>query len=108
VTSLPYPVSYDIDTPAEFNDERYERALKALNPSDVHATVDELVAQMPNPHDHPLGALVVHCLQYGTTKSGGKRPYVSEMVGASYEPLIDEAIARLVEEKLADFSAWEN
>jgi hypothetical protein len=50
----------------------------------------------------------VHCLQYGTTKSGGKRPYVSEMVGASYEPLIDEAIARLVEEKLADFSAWEN
>jgi hypothetical protein len=50
----------------------------------------------------------VHGLQYGTTKSGGKRPYVSEMVGASYEPLIDEAIARLVEEKLADFSAWEN
>jgi hypothetical protein len=56
VTSLPYPVSYDIDTPAEFNDERYEQALKALSPSDVHATVDELVAQMPNPHDHPLGA----------------------------------------------------
>jgi hypothetical protein len=41
---------------------------------------------------------VAHCLQYGTTKSSGKRPYVSAMVGASYEPLIDEAIARLVKE----------
>jgi hypothetical protein len=51
---------------------------------------------------------VVHRLQYGTTKSSGKRLYVSEMVGASYEPLIDEAIARLVEEKLADFSASED
>jgi hypothetical protein len=30
------------------------------------------------------------------------------MVGASYEPLIDEAIARLVEEKWADVSASED
>ena len=55
-----------------------------------------------------LYALVLHCLQYGTTKSSGKRPYVSAMVGASYEPLIDAAITRLVEETLADFSAWED
>jgi hypothetical protein len=108
VSSLPYPVSHDIDTQAELNDERYEQALKALSPSDVLATVDDLVAQILNSRDHPLYALVVHCLQYGTTKSSGKRPYVSEMVGASYEPLIDEAIARLIEEKLADFSASED
>jgi hypothetical protein len=30
------------------------------------------------------------------------------MVGASYEPLIDEAMARLVEKKWADFSASED
>jgi hypothetical protein len=30
------------------------------------------------------------------------------MVGTLYEPLIDEAITRLVEEKLAHFSAWED
>ena len=108
MSSLRYPVSHDIDSQAELNDERYERALKALSPSDVLATVDDLVAQILNARDHPLYALVVHCLRYGTTKSSGKRPYVSEMVGASYEPLIDEAIARLVEEKLADFSAWED
>lgn len=108
MSSLPYPISHDVDTQAERNDERYECALKALSPSNVLATVDDLVAQILNPHDHPLYALVAHCLQYGTTKSSGKRPYVSEMVGAFYEPLIDEAITRLVEEKLADFSAWED
>jgi hypothetical protein len=108
VSSLPYPVSHDIDTQAELNDERYERALKALSPSDVLATVDDLVAQILNSRDHPLYALVVHCLQHGTSKSSGKRPYVSEIVGASYEPLIDEAITRLVEGKLANFSAWED
>jgi hypothetical protein len=108
VSSLPYPVSYDIDTQAELSDERYEHALKALSLSDVLATVDDVVAQIPNPHDHPLYALVAHCLRYGTTKSSGKRPYVSEIVGASYESLIDGAITRLVEEKLADFNAWED
>jgi hypothetical protein len=108
VSSLLYPVSHDIDTQAELNDERYERALKALSPSDVLATVDDLVAQMLNARDHPLYALVVHCLQYGTTKRSGKRPHMSEMVGASYEPLIEAAMARLVEETLADCSAWED
>ncbi len=82
--------------------------MKALSSSNVLATVDDLVAQMLNARDHPLYALVVHCLQYGTTKSSDKRPYVSAMVGAWYEPLIDVAITRLVEEKLADRHAWED
>jgi hypothetical protein len=108
VSSLPYPVGHDIDIQAELNAERYEYALKSLSPSDILATVDDMVSQIVNAHDHPLYALVAHCLQYGTTKSSGKRPHVSEMVGASYEPLVDAAITRLVEEKLADFSAWED
>jgi hypothetical protein len=74
----------------------------------ILATVDEMVSHIVDAHDHPLYALVTHCLQYGTTRSSGKRPYMSEMVGASYEPLIDEAITRLVEEKLADLSGWED
>jgi hypothetical protein len=108
VSGLPCPVRHDIDTQAELNDERYEWSLKALSPSDVLATVDDLVAQILTARDHPLYALVVHCLQYGTTRSSGKRPSVSEVVGTSYEPLIDEAITQLVEEKLADFSLWED
>ena len=105
--SLPYPVSHDIDVQAELNAERYEHALKALSPSDVLATVDDLVSQIVDAHDHSLHALVEHCLRYGTTKSNGKRPDISAMVGTLYEPLIDAAIARLVEEKLANFSDWE-
>ena len=108
MSSLPYPVGHDIDRQAELNAERYERALKALSSCNVLATVDDLVAQMLNARDHPLYILVVHCLQYGTTKSSDKRPYVSVMVGASYEPLIDAAMTRLVAEKLADRHAWED
>ncbi len=108
MSSLLYPVSHDIDTQAELNDERYERALKALSPSDVLATVDDLVAQMLNAREYPLYAFVAPCLRYGTTKRSGERPNMSEFVGASYEPLIDAAMTRLVEEKLADLSAWED
>jgi hypothetical protein len=70
--------------------------------------MDDLVTRMPNPHDHPLDAFVVHCLQYDTPKSTGKRPSMSEMVGASYASVIDEALTRAVEGKLADFSIWED
>lgn len=108
MSSISYPISHDIDTQAELDQERYEHALKALSASDILATVDDLVSQIPDAHDHPLYALVAHCLRYGTTKISGKRPYVSEMVGTFYEPLIDAAISRLVEERLADFSAWED
>jgi hypothetical protein len=104
VSGLLYPISHDIDRQAELNDERYERALKALSPSDVLATVDDLGAQMLNAREHPLSALVAHCLPYGTTKCSGKCPSVSELVGASYELLIHAAMTRLVEETLADFS----
>jgi hypothetical protein len=108
VSSISYPFSHDLDTQAELDQERYEHALKALSASDVLATVDDLVSQIPDAYDHPLHALVMHCLRDGTTKNSGKRPYVSEMVGSSYEPLIDAAITRLVEERLADFGAWED
>jgi hypothetical protein len=108
VSSLPYPVSHAPKTAAEFHEARYEQALKALSPSDVLAAVDDTVAQILNAPDHPLYALVVHCLRYGTAQSSGKRPHVSEMVGALYEPLIDAAVTRLVEEKVGDHSAWED
>lgn len=108
MSSLPYPPHHDINAQAELHEARYARALKTLSPSDVLATVDDLVAQIVNPGDHPLYALVAQCLSYGTTMSSGKRPHLSEMVGASYEPLIDEAIMRLIEERLADFHTWED
>jgi hypothetical protein len=108
VSSLSYPTGHDIDMQAEVNAERYERALKALSPSDVLASVDDLVSQIPEAHSHPLYPLVVHGLQYGTTKRIGTCAPVSEMVGAAYELLIDIAITRLIEEILADANTWED
>jgi hypothetical protein len=108
VSRLPYPLSYDTDAQAELNEARHARALKALSPGDVLATVDDLAARILDARHHPLYDLVAHCLRYGGTKRSGKRPHMSEMVGASYEPLIEEAITRLVEEKLGGFSTWED
>ena len=65
-------VSYDSDAQAALNEARHARVLKALSPSDVLATVDDLVAQMLEARHH----------------------HRSEMVGASYEPVIDEAKTR--------------
>lgn len=108
MSNLLYPIRHEIDTQAELSAERYEQALKGLSPSDVLATVDDMVAQIVDARDHPLHALVEDCLCYGRSKRGGKRLYVGATVAGLYEPLIHEAIRRLVEEQLADFGAWEN
>ena len=55
-------MSHDIDAQAELNEARHARALKALSPSDVLATVDDLVAQMLNGRRHPVHELVAHYL----------------------------------------------
>ena len=105
---LLYHPSHDTDAQAEFNEARHTRALKALSPDDVLAAVDDLVAQVPDARHHPLYDLVVHCLRYGGTTRSGVRPYMSEIVGASYEPLIEGAITRLIEEQSVDPNMWED
>jgi hypothetical protein len=63
-------VSHGTDAQAERNEAHHARALKALRPSDVLATVDDLAAQIPDVRHHPVDELVAHCPRYG----GGKRP----------------------------------
>jgi len=108
VSRLLYRLSHDTDAQAESNEAHHARALKALSPSDVLAAVDDLVAQVPDARHHPLYDLVVHCLRYGGTTRSGVRPYMSEIVGASYESLIEEAVTRLIEEQSVDPSMWED
>ena len=90
MSRLPYPLSHDTDAQAELNEARHARALTAFSPSDVLATVDDLAAQMLEARHHPVYELVAHGPRYG----GAKRPYRSEMVGASYDPRIEAAITR--------------
>jgi hypothetical protein len=56
-------VSHDIDAQAELNEARHADALKALSPSDVLATVEDLVAQMLEARHHPVDELVAHGLR---------------------------------------------
>jgi hypothetical protein len=63
-------VRHGTDAQAARNEARHARALKALCPSAVLATVDELAAQIPDARHRPVDELVAHCPRYG----GGKRP----------------------------------
>ena len=74
-------MSYDLDARAELNEARHARALKALSPSDVLATEDNLVAQMLDARHHPVYELVAHCPRDSCVKRRGKRPSMSEMAG---------------------------
>ena len=99
---------HDSGAQVELDEARHTRALKALSPGDVLAAVDDLAAQILDARHHPLYDLVAYCLRHGGTTRSGKRPYMSEMVGTSYEQLIDEAISQLVGEKLAEFRTGED
>jgi hypothetical protein len=53
-------VRHDTDAQAALHEARHARALKARSPSDVLATVGDLVAQLPEARHHPVDELVAH------------------------------------------------
>jgi hypothetical protein len=53
-------VSHDSEAQAALHEARHADALKARSPSDVLATVDDLVAQLLEARHHPVDALVAH------------------------------------------------
>jgi len=77
------------DNPAlEAADARAEMAdaiRGQLDPDDVLAELDYLLSDLRG-RSHPLYALAKHCVTVGTTAETGKRPSVSEFVGAALEP----------------------
>jgi hypothetical protein len=87
-------VSHDSDARAELNEARHADALKALSPSDVLATVEDLVAQLLEGRHHPVDALVAHGLRYSCVKAPRGAPADERGGGASYGPLIEAAITR--------------
>jgi hypothetical protein len=67
-------VRHDSDAQAKLNEARHARALTALSPSDVLATVEDLVAQMGDVRHPPVDELVAHGPRYGCVKRRGERP----------------------------------
>jgi hypothetical protein len=76
--------SHDSDAQAALHEARYARALQALSPSAVPATVDDLVAQLLEARHHPVDELA-----HGPRYRGVKAPR-----GASYGPRIEAALTR--------------
>jgi hypothetical protein len=97
--SIPYPPEFDRDYHAEWHEERQRRALKALDPGDVIASVEETLAGEHDPQQHPLYRLVCHALAYGTHT--GTRYWARESLAAAWERRIQQAIEALVDEALA-------
>jgi hypothetical protein len=105
---LPDDPRYHEDLEAELYEARYTAALQRLTVSDVLSVIDDAIRTEPDERRHPLYHLVRHSLHYGTVWSSGKRCHFAELLGAVYEDLIEQAIEKLVQEELANFSSWED
>jgi hypothetical protein len=87
-------VRYDTDAQAALNEARHADVWKALSPSDVLATVDDLVAQLLEARHHPVDALVAHGPRYRCVKAPRGAPADARGGGASSGPLLEAAITR--------------
>jgi hypothetical protein len=80
---------------------RQQMALKSLEPGDVLAEVDDLIAAEPDPEQHPLYAMVAYNLDRRVM------PGTPEGLMARCRRLVDYAVERLLEQRLSDPHAWE-
>lgn len=97
-----FDLNYHQDLAQDLAWRRAELALKSLTISDVLAEVDSLIASEPAEEQHPLYALAAHALDRTT------QPGSAEGLMARYKCLIDHAVERLVEQRLADPASWED
>jgi hypothetical protein len=102
MSTVHFPDDFDIDYHADLQWQRQQMALQSLSISDVLAAVDDLIAAEPDEHKHPLFSLVANALDTRVTAGTG------ESLQVRYGRLIDHAIERLVEQRLADPTAWED
>jgi hypothetical protein len=101
LSRIPHPTTFDIDTEAESQADRYEQARNSVDPSDLLAVTQHLMLKIADDTQHPLWSLIHHCATVGTFQETGQRPYPCEAVGEAFLPLIDKAISRLIDERLA-------
>jgi hypothetical protein len=78
-----------------------------IDPGDVIAEVKSMVAQMIDPERHPLYGVVAYYLEAGGPETG-RLPWNLEALTAAYDRLVQAALDWLIDEKLADFGAWED
>jgi hypothetical protein len=101
IRNIPYPDDFDENYHHDLAWQRQEMARKALTVSDVLATVDELIAAEADEMQHPLYSLAAAALDRTT------QPGSAEGLWTRCKRLVDHAVETLVEQKLADPTAWE-
>lgn len=79
---------------------RVEEARQLITPEAVLSEVQSLALGIARDQEHPLYPLVAACVRRGTPGESGIMPHVAAQVGAAFLPIIERAIARLVQEQL--------
>jgi hypothetical protein len=98
---IPYPPDFDVNYHADLHEERRRRALAQIDPGDVIAVVEEMLASEPSPAEHPLFPVVNWLLDHQVAVDGGQ-------FWDAWKALVSQAIDSLVEVKLADPTGWED
>jgi hypothetical protein len=91
---LPYPADFDVNYHADRQQQRVSAALKRLNVGDVIATVEDELAQVADPHQHPLFPVVNWLLDRQLSVDGGA-------FWDAWRTLCQQAVDRCVAEALA-------
>ena len=99
MSTLPY--QWPDDPEADRQWQREQMALRSLRISDVLSELDSLIAAEADEHRHPLYSLAAHTLDRTTM------PGPAEGLWTRFTALVDHAIERLVEQRLADPTSWE-
>jgi hypothetical protein len=107
MSSIPYPHNSDQNLEEERYERRYAMAVKMIDPGDVIAAVESLISQIIHPERHPLYGVVTYYLDAGGPHTG-RRAWDLEALTAAYDRLVQDALSQLIDEKLADFGAWED
>ena len=90
---IPYPPDFDIDHAAAHHEERRRHVLQALDAGDVLSVLDDLIAQEPDPAQHPCYAVVCWLLDRQWSVDGG-------VFWERWRSLCQQALDRCVDEAL--------
>jgi hypothetical protein len=107
MSSIPYPPDVDQNLDEERYAPRDALAVKKLDPGDVIAEVESMVAQIIDPAHHPLYGVVRYYLDAGGPETGRRRWHL-EALAAAYDRLVQAVLRRVIDATLADVGAWED
>jgi hypothetical protein len=96
MSSIPYPPDFDRNLEEERHERRYALAVTQIDPGDVIAEVESLVAQITDPERHPLSPLVNWLLDRQLTPGDGTHFWDTwkQLACRAIDRLADEALAR--------------